>query len=226
MIVLALAGAYLRVLRESRVFVSLILYFQSTIAMNGLDKCMKIRHVVRLRQIARKWRKIANARKAAQALACKLLSPRSCRVSYVSDDEQVDGKKSTNGHRRSGSVSAVPSDVPSGHLAVYVGQQCSTRFVIQAAYLNHPVFLALLEKAEEEFGYAHKGGLAIPCDELLFEHILRLFNRNDPAAVRQLDLEAVQSNFCNEWHCSSEAKGTLFDKDRSLLHAFAEKSVG
>lgn len=194
--------------------------------MNGLDKCMKIRHVVRLRQIARKWRKIANARKAAQALACKLISSRSCRVAYVSDDEHVDCKRSGSGHGRAGSVSAVPSDVPCGHLAVYVGQQCSTRFVIQAAYLNHPVFRALLEQAEEEFGYAHKGGLAIPCDELLFEHILRLFNRNDPAAVTQLDLEAVKSNFCNEWHCSSEAKGIFFEKDRPLLHAFAEKSVG
>lgn len=194
--------------------------------MNGLEKCMKIRHVVRLRQIARKWRKIANAHKAAQALACKLLSPRLCRVCYVSDDEPVDGKMSVNRHRRAGSVSSVPSDVPSGHLAVYVGQQCSTRFVIQAAYLNHPVFMALLEKAEEEFGYAHKGGLAIPCDELLFEHILHLFNRDDPAAVRQLDLEAVKNNFSNEWHCSSEAKRILFDKDRPLLHAFAEKSVG
>lgn len=123
---------------------------------------MKIRHVVRLRQIARKWRKIANARKAAQALACKLISSRSCRVTYVSDDEHVDGKRLGSGHRRAGSVSAVPSDVPSGHLAVYVGQQCSTRFVMQAAYLNHPVFKALLEQAEEESATPTRAGLQFP----------------------------------------------------------------
>lgn len=194
--------------------------------MNGLDKCMKIRHVVKLRQIARKWRKLASARNIAQTLACKLRSSRSCRISYVSDDEHVEGKKSNDGHRWSGSVTlAPPPDVPSGHLAVYVGQQCRRRFVIRAAYLNYPVFRALLQQAEEEFGYAHQGGLAIPCDEFLFEHILSLFSGNDHASVRHLDLEAIKSNFCNEWYCSSESKGLLLGKEsRPLLTTFVGRS--
>eukprot|EP01018_Ginkgo_biloba_P020017 Gb_02928 [translate_table: standard] len=179
--------------------------------MNGC-KGNKIRHIVRLRQIVRKWRKLACARKAALALGCKI-SARWSRCSYISDDEC--------GRSNSGSI---PPDVPAGHLAVYVGKQC-TRFVIRATYLNHPVFRALLDMAEEEFGYNHQGGLSIPCDELMFEHILRLLGRNDPSA-RHLNLDELQRNFCNEWHCSSEAI-TNFGKDCTpLLHAFVEKSVG
>lgn len=194
--------------------------------MNGLDKCMKIRHVVKLRQIARKWRKLVSARNIAQTLACKLRSPRSFQVSYVSDDERVEGKKPNDGHRWSWLASAAPPDVPSGHLAVYVGQQCRRRFVIRAAYLNYPVFRALLQQAVEEFGYAHQGGLAIPCDEFLFEHILSLFSRNDHATVRHLNLEEIKNSFCSQWYCSSEAKGMLLGKEsRPLLHDFAARSV-
>lgn len=196
--------------------------------MNGLSKWMKIRDVVKLRQTMRKCRKLASVRKASQALAAKILSSRSCRVSYVSNDlhfDVVGVKKSTSEHRRS--LSAIPPDVPSGHLAVYVGQQCNKRFVIRAAYLNHPVFRALLEHAKEEFGYAQPGGLAIPCDEFLFEHILRLFSRKNFAILKHLDLEAVKSNFCSQWRCSSEVKGVLSGKgSRALLHPFAQKSIG
>ncbi|GLJ24253.1 hypothetical protein SUGI_0462430 [Cryptomeria japonica] len=182
--------------------------------MNG-SKCNKIRHVVALRQIVRKWRKLASARKAAlNLLTCKI-SARFCRFSSISDEEY--------GGKDSNSRSGVPADVPAGHLAVYVGKHC-TRFVIRAAYLNHPVFRTLLDEAEQEFGYDYQGGLAIPCDELLFEYILRLFSRNDPAIVKPLNLEDLQKALYtnNERHCS---KG-LFEKDsRPLLHVFAEKSV-
>ena len=42
-------------------------------------------------------------------------------------------------------------------------------FVIPISFLNHPSFLELLSKAEEEFGYDHPmGGLTIPCSEDIF----------------------------------------------------------
>ncbi|KAJ9549588.1 hypothetical protein OSB04_022131 [Centaurea solstitialis] len=50
-------------------------------------------------------------------------------------------------------------DVPKGHCFVYVGETYMKRFVIPLAYLKHPSFQALLNLAEEEFGYAHPMGV-------------------------------------------------------------------
>ncbi|XP_038901160.1 auxin-responsive protein SAUR21-like [Benincasa hispida] len=61
------------------------------------------------------------------------------------------------------------SDVPKGHIAVYVGEIQRKRFLVPISYLNHPTFMALLKRAEEEFGYNHPmGGLTIPCREDAF----------------------------------------------------------
>ncbi|KAG2400824.1 Auxin-responsive protein [Vigna angularis] len=61
------------------------------------------------------------------------------------------------------------SNVPKGHVAVYVGEAQKKRFVVPISYLNHPSFLDLLNRAQEEFGYNHPmGGLTIPCKEEAF----------------------------------------------------------
>lgn len=61
------------------------------------------------------------------------------------------------------------SNVPKGHVAVYVGELQKKRFVVPISYLNHPSFLGLLSRAEEEFGFNHPmGGLTIPCNEDAF----------------------------------------------------------
>ncbi|CAJ1973230.1 unnamed protein product [Sphenostylis stenocarpa] len=111
----------------------------------GLSKCTRIRHIVRLRQMLRRWR--TKARMSA--------------------------------HR-------VPSDVPAGHVAVCVGSN-SRRFVVLATYLNHPVFKKLLVEAEEEYGFSNHGPLAIPCDEALFEQLLRFISRSDPPHSTRFD---------------------------------------
>eukprot|EP01018_Ginkgo_biloba_P020019 Gb_02938 [translate_table: standard] len=72
--------------------------------------------------------------------------------------------------RRSGSL-----DVPEGHLPIYVGKDL-IRFVIDAHVVNHPLFAELLQTSAQEFGYQQKGGLRIPCDVMVFEHILCLIN--------------------------------------------------
>ncbi|KAI3441257.1 uncharacterized protein J3R85_002521 [Psidium guajava] len=95
----------------------------------------KIRRIVTIRQMLRRWR-----RKAAQA------------------------------------ATAPPPDVPEGHVAVLVGGGCR-RYVVPATHLNHPVFRRLLSRAEEEYGFANHGPLAIPCDEAAFEEILRAVSR-------------------------------------------------
>ncbi|KAM7250442.1 hypothetical protein ACFE04_022325 [Oxalis oulophora] len=61
--------------------------------------------------------------------------------------------------------------VPQGHVPVYVGDEME-RFVVNADLLNHPVFIELLEKSAQEYGYEHKGGLRVPCQVLEFERIM------------------------------------------------------
>ncbi|KAL7147788.1 hypothetical protein ABFS83_06G131300 [Erythranthe nasuta] len=71
--------------------------------------------------------------------------------------------------RRSLSAEKRSTEVPKGHLAVYVGENNNKRFVIPLSYLNHPSFQELLCQAEDEFGFHHPmGGLTIPCSEDLF----------------------------------------------------------
>jgi SAUR family protein len=67
-------------------------------------------------------------------------------------------------------------DVPTGCLAVYVGEKMK-RFVIPISYLNQTTFQELLSQAEEQFGYDHPmGGITIPCGEDLFLDITSLLN--------------------------------------------------
>nr|GME19797.1 auxin-responsive protein SAUR21-like [Ipomoea batatas] len=71
------------------------------------------------------------------------------------------------------------SDVPKGHLAIYVGEIEKKRYVVPIAYLNHPSFQSLLKRAEEEFGFDHPmGGLTIPCKEDTFIHLTSQLNNS------------------------------------------------
>ncbi|KAJ9132770.1 hypothetical protein P3X46_033607 [Hevea brasiliensis] len=65
------------------------------------------------------------------------------------------------------------TDVPKGHIAVYVGEGQKKRFIIPVSFLNKPSFQELLRKAEEEFGFNHPmGGITIPCREDIFMDLL------------------------------------------------------
>ncbi|KAL1209352.1 Auxin-responsive protein SAUR50 [Cardamine amara subsp. amara] len=83
-----------------------------------------------------------------------------------------------NKARLSSANRCVPSDVPSGHVAVCVGSGCR-RFVVRASYLNHPVLSNLLIQAEEEYGFVNQGPLVIPCEESVFEEAIRFISRSD-----------------------------------------------
>ncbi|TXG64697.1 hypothetical protein EZV62_011691 [Acer yangbiense] len=65
------------------------------------------------------------------------------------------------------------TDVPKGHLAVYVGESERKRFIIPVSFLNHSSFQDMLRQAEEEFGFDHPmGGLTIPCREEIFTDLI------------------------------------------------------
>ncbi|XP_004238342.2 protein SMALL AUXIN UP-REGULATED RNA 51 [Solanum lycopersicum] len=64
----------------------------------------------------------------------------------------------------------LPMDVPRGHFVVYVGEN-RTRYIVPISILSRPEFRALLQQAEEEFGFDHDMGLTIPCNEDFFESL-------------------------------------------------------
>ncbi|KAL6506759.1 hypothetical protein OROHE_022591 [Orobanche hederae] len=116
-----------------------------------------------------------------------------------------------------------PSDVPAGHVAVTVGSNCK-RFMVRATYLNHPVFKRLLVRAEEEYGFSNSGPLAIPCDESLFEEILKYVartesNLNNPA--RFLTLE----DFQRYRHMGFRSNLDFWADSRPLLHGGPDKAI-
>ncbi|MFQ6630318.1 hypothetical protein Gotur_007990 [Gossypium turneri] len=69
-------------------------------------------------------------------------------------------------------------NVQKGHFAVYVGnEEKNKRFVVPISYLNHPLFQALLNQAEQEFGFDHPlGGLMVPCAEDEFINLTSRIN--------------------------------------------------
>ncbi|KMZ68332.1 SAUR-like auxin-responsive protein family [Zostera marina] len=82
----------------------------------------------------------------------------------------------------SSSSSSLPSDVPSGHLAVCVGleyESNTTRYVVPTSYLNHPMFLKLLTRREEVCGFTSiQGPLHIPCRFSFFQEIITHIQAN------------------------------------------------
>ncbi|KAJ6742004.1 hypothetical protein OIU85_016124 [Salix viminalis] len=67
---------------------------------------------------------------------------------------------------------------PAGYLAVYVGMQ-EKRFLIPTRFLNMPVFVGLLRKTEEEFGFKCNGALVLLCEVEFFEEVLRLLDKDE-----------------------------------------------
>ncbi|XP_066346701.1 indole-3-acetic acid-induced protein ARG7-like [Miscanthus floridulus] len=123
---------------------------------------------------------------------------------------------------RAAARAAVPVPVPAGHVAVCVGG-ASRRFVVRAAHLNHPVFRELLRQAEEEYGFpsgACSGPIALPCDEGLFEHVLRHLSSPSNSS-RFVTLEDLKSGAGLSCCCVAAAGDSL-----PLLHGIsADKAV-
>ncbi|CAN6202666.1 unnamed protein product [Urochloa humidicola] len=82
------------------------------------------------------------------------------------EEEEYDGEEEEE-------AAGLPSDVPRGHFAVYVGER-RRRFVVPIALLDRPEFRSLLRRAEEEFGFAGAGAggiLVLPCEEVAFRSL-------------------------------------------------------
>ncbi|GAV64132.1 Auxin_inducible domain-containing protein [Cephalotus follicularis] len=84
--------------------------------------------------------------------------------------------------------------VPEGHVPVYVGDEME-RFVVNAELLNHPIFIGLLNKSAQEYGYEQKGVLRIPCHVLVFERVMEALR----LGLQSRDLEDVLASFSDDF---------------------------
>ncbi|GMJ10473.1 SMALL AUXIN UPREGULATED 72 [Hibiscus trionum] len=84
--------------------------------------------------------------------------------------------------------------VPEGHVPVYVGEEME-RFVVNAELLNHPVFVSLLNKSAQEYGYDQKGVLHIPCHVLVFERVMEALRLGDESRDLQDLLRSFSDGF-------------------------------
>ncbi|KAL4554231.1 hypothetical protein LXL04_039322 [Taraxacum kok-saghyz] len=89
--------------------------------------------------------------------------------------------------RRSGTV-------PEGHLPVFVGEEME-RFVVSAELLNHPIFINLLNKSAQEYGYEQKGVLHIPCHVIVFERVLEALRAGRAASASQNIQDLLSGEF-------------------------------
>lgn len=152
-----------------------------------------IRQIVRLRQLVKKWHMIARSRHAPSGVVLCSLSQKLNHCAPISDDSDQDC--CTN-------RALPPPDVPEGYLGVYVGRE-RRRFIIPTGYLSRPVFRTLLDRAEEEFGFDHRGGLTIPCEVSVFNQVLSVLGRNDPAG-QNITLDDLPDFYPMERECGSQ----------------------
>ncbi|KAL6996087.1 hypothetical protein U1Q18_006223 [Sarracenia purpurea var. burkii] len=137
------------------------------------NKSNKMSEIVRLQQILKKWKKLANAPKSTNKSSCS--SSGGGGGGGGSGSSSNNGSKSIKFLKKTLSFSdssMAGAVVPKGFLAVCVGKELK-RFIIPTEYLGHQAFGILLREAEEEFGFEQEGVLKIPCQVPLFEKILR-----------------------------------------------------
>ncbi|CAJ1937537.1 unnamed protein product [Sphenostylis stenocarpa] len=105
---------------------------------------------------------------------------------------------------------------PHGCLCVYVGAE-RERFIIKIKMANHPLFKALLEGAEREYGYRNDGPLWLPCHVDLFCEALEEMEigteedgmgsvgcvghsyRHNPSSVSNLSCRYVAGSFIDRY---------------------------
>ncbi|XP_057819802.1 protein SMALL AUXIN UP-REGULATED RNA 10-like [Cryptomeria japonica] len=148
------------------------IYNQSPLQVREIPKVLIVKYIIRvLCRFAKAYKVVGH-----------VLSSKSTR--YFSFGDEFIGK----------SCSSLPTDVPKGHCAVYVGSERS-RFIIPTKYLNHSLFRELLAKAEEEYGFDHKMGLTIPCEEVAFQLLTSMLEKKE-LRFRNMELNKL-IDFCS-----------------------------
>ncbi|KAL3751946.1 hypothetical protein ACJRO7_012724 [Eucalyptus globulus] len=111
--------------------------------------------------------------------------------------------KSWNGSRAGAAAAAAMEGgrggrrrvAPEGCFSVYVGPG-KQKFVIKTEYANHPLFKALLDEAEAEYGYSSGGPIELPCDVAVFCRVLMEMDSADDDGGRVGGLGAKRRVGC------------------------------
>ncbi|KAK7293995.1 hypothetical protein RJT34_16878 [Clitoria ternatea] len=166
--------------------------------MDSSKKSNKIREVVRLQQILKKWKKAATVSKT-NSTSSKGINFLKRTLSFT------DNNVSSN------------DTVPKGFLAVCVGKDLK-RFIIPTHYLRHQAFEMLLQEAEEEFGFQQEGVLKIPCHVSVFEKILKLVQDNNDFSGDKdnISCEVTPPHHAQMW----DLKSTVMVTTKLLSHTF------
>ncbi|KAL6335521.1 hypothetical protein AAG906_030649 [Vitis piasezkii] len=157
-------------------------------------KSNKISEIVRLQQILKKWKKLANAPRNSN----KNGSHSSTSSSSNNGSKSIKFLKKTLSFTDTSSMLSTEV-VPKGFLAVCVGKELK-RFIIPTEYLGHQAFGVLLREAEEEFGFQQEGVLRIPCEVAVFEKILEVVEEKRDH-VFFLDAEKEMIGCCSSSDC-------------------------
>ncbi|CAL4955961.1 unnamed protein product [Urochloa decumbens] len=85
-------------------------------------------------------------------------------------------------------VSSITRDdkrIPKGYLPIVLVRDDQgdeeTRVLVRVKDLKEPCLAALLELAEEQFGYGQQGVLRVPCDVERFEHVVNMARKSKAA---------------------------------------------
>ncbi|GAA0159197.1 hypothetical protein LIER_38815 [Lithospermum erythrorhizon] len=169
--------------------------------MDSKQSSNKIREIVRLQQLLKKWKKLAHASKIKTNNTTKYItlppikrSSSNNNINNPTNNSNSTGSKSIKFLKKTlsfteismSSNSSSNDGIPKGFLAVSVGrdEENKKKFVIPMEYLGHQAFAVLLREAEEEFGFQQEGVLKIPCEVAMFEKILKMVQqkkKNDVA---------------------------------------------
>lgn len=160
---------------------------------------LKINQIVRLKQMMKKW---------------KTMSMKLRHASYpdaFGSDTESESETDTGMECRA----------PSGFLAIYVGAE-RERFFMPIRYVNLPVFVTLLKRAEEEYGLKFSGGIVVPCEVDFFRKLLE-FLEKDERRFGSLELEQFlkmfsEVGFDSSCKTSSQKISTCRDQFTHLMH--------
>ncbi|KAE9590523.1 hypothetical protein Lal_00023346 [Lupinus albus] len=123
------------------------------------------------------------------------------RLSRIADFPRYTLLRSDNSHprrfRRLQKNRRSSSDVPAGHVPIYVGDEME-RFVVSTELFHHPIFVKLLNQSAQEYGYEQKGVLRLPCHVIVFERVLdALLLGHDTREIQKL-LNLSSEELCEE----------------------------
>ncbi|KAF5754682.1 putative small auxin-up RNA [Helianthus annuus] len=99
---------------------------------------------------------------------------------------------------RSGSSKINEARTYKGHFVVYATDKI--RFVMPLHYLNNIVFLELLRISEGEFGLPRDGPITLPCDSMLMNYLVNIFERGFSKDFEKTLLAFVIGDKCSCVH--------------------------